>query len=324
MYAPKTGDRPSAGHSPATFSSSGEEALRERWWLALKDADLAAAVDRALESNFDLATAWQRLREAQAIADRTSSALYPDLQAQAGAEWNGGGRNEDSHTLFLGLASEYEVDLWGRISSAAEADRRTSERRPGGLSNRSPDALGGSRPDLVSIDGIPEQLSATEAQVAVLENRLAVRPVGHPRGKGILRQESCLPCPPLPETGLPADLVRRRPDVQRAYLQLQAADQDLAAAVSNRYPRLSLSASISTAERDAVNLFDRWTRTLAGNLVAPLFDAGGRRAEVDRNEAIKQQFLFEMGRQDVARRDYEIIDDTMLSKMKGSSSGSLS
>lgn len=97
--------------------------------------------------------------------------------------------------------------------------------------------------------------------------------------------------PALPETGVPLELIQRRPDVQSIYYALRAADRDLAAAISSQYPRLSLSASASSVADNVGNLFKDWTLSLAGNLLAPVFYAGRLRAEVDRNEAVKAELL---------------------------------
>ena len=47
-----------------------------------------------------------------------------------------------------------------------------------------------------------------------------------------------------------------------ALLRLAGADRDLAAAISNRYPQLSLTASESVAGDSPGRMFDDWLRTL--------------------------------------------------------------
>ena len=91
--------------------------------------------------------------------------------------------------------------------------------------------------------------------------------------------------PPLPATGLQSSLLERRPDVRAAWLQLQAADQRVAAAVADRFPRLSLTGRASTTDEQIEDLFDDWLATLAANLLAPLIDGGRRIAEVERSQA---------------------------------------
>jgi len=101
--------------------------------------------------------------------------------------------------------------------------------------------------------------------------------------------------PALPKTGLPADLVWRRPDVRAAALRLAAADHTLAAAVADTYPRISLSARASTSGPKVRDLFDNWLGTLAANLTAPILDGSGRQAEIDRTRAVTDQRLTEYG-----------------------------
>lgn len=92
--------------------------------------------------------------------------------------------------------------------------------------------------------------------------------------------------PAMPDPGLPSEVLLRRPDVRLAYRQVQAADHRLAAAIADQYPRVSLSANVETTAPSVSDLFDDWLANLAGNLVQPLIDAGRRRAEVQRREAV--------------------------------------
>ena len=92
--------------------------------------------------------------------------------------------------------------------------------------------------------------------------------------------------PPLPKLGVPADVLWRRPDVRRDFRQLQAADQRLAAAVADQYPRISLAASVETSAVSVHDLFDDWLANLAANAIQPLFDGARRKAEVQRQQAV--------------------------------------
>ncbi len=83
--------------------------------------------------------------------------------------------------------------------------------------------------------------------------------------------------PALPATGVPATILGQRPDVAAAWARVEAADRAVAQAVAERYPRLSLSASLASTGQ-----LEGWLANLAANLVAPLFDGGSRAAAVDR------------------------------------------
>ena len=93
--------------------------------------------------------------------------------------------------------------------------------------------------------------------------------------------------PPMPSLGVPADVLLRRPDVRQSYRQVQAADQRLAAAIADQYPRISISANVETSSATSVrDLFDDWLANLAANAIGPLFDGGRRKAEVQRQQAV--------------------------------------
>jgi NodT family efflux transporter outer membrane factor (OMF) lipoprotein len=140
-----------------------------------------------------------------------------------------------------------------------------------------------------------ERLSDIEGETRVLQNQLAVL-LGQSPGQSSLPNGQSLPAlPPLPDTGVPAELVQRRPDLQQAWQVVRAADQDLAAAISNRFPRISIEASVSAQANDASELFDNWLATLAGNLLVPLVDGGERRADVRRSEAALEALIQEYG-----------------------------
>lgn len=134
-----------------------------------------------------------------------------------------------------------------------------------------------------------------ETNLKLLENRLSVL-LGRPPQNIENFRPGVLPAlPPLPETGLPLELIRRRPDLQQAYNLVLAADREMAFAIRSKFPVISLDATGSFRAADVSNLFENWTYSLAGNLVAPLIYGGRLSAEVDRAEAVKNQLLFEYG-----------------------------
>jgi NodT family efflux transporter outer membrane factor (OMF) lipoprotein len=129
-----------------------------------------------------------------------------------------------------------------------------------------------------------------ETQLGILEHQLAIL-VGRAPGAVTLPTNSDLPqLAPLPATGLPSELLRRRPDLQASLLRLQAADARAAAAVAARYPRLDLSAALTTPGASG-GVFDNWLGNILAQLSLPLFDGGKRRAEVTRTQAVVEESL---------------------------------
>jgi len=139
------------------------------------------------------------------------------------------------------------------------------------------------------------QRITAETRIRLVEHQLAVLLGRFPMQNHSHKFSGLPDLPPLPKTGIPVELIRRRPDVQSSYNLLLAADRELASAISSRYPRLSLTASVSSAADNVNNLFKDWAYVMAGNLLAPVFTSGRLRADVDRTEAIKNQRLYEYG-----------------------------
>lgn len=133
------------------------------------------------------------------------------------------------------------------------------------------------------------------AAIGVLEHQLAVLLGKAPKTVDIPKTIEFPAFPELPETGLTSDLLQRRPDLRRAYFKVQAADQRIAAAIADRFPKISLSAGIDTSAPDLQSLFNNWLATLAGNLVLPIIDGHRRAAEVERNEALAKAALNDYG-----------------------------
>jgi NodT family efflux transporter outer membrane factor (OMF) lipoprotein len=93
--------------------------------------------------------------------------------------------------------------------------------------------------------------------------------------------------------GLPADIVRRRPDLVAAEKRLAAAYARVLESKRALYPRISLTASGGTSSDELKNLVngDYSVWNLVGNLLQPLFQGGRLRAGVALSEAREQENL---------------------------------
>jgi multidrug efflux system outer membrane protein len=113
--------------------------------------------------------------------------------------------------------------------------------------------------------------------------------------------------PPVPD-GLPADLLRRRPDIIQAEQTLVAADRTLDSARAAMLPNLALTGSaglvLSTALANPVGVF-----TLGGSVLAPIFDAGRTRAQADVATARRDQAAFAYRR--TALQAFREVEDAL-------------
>lgn len=139
------------------------------------------------------------------------------------------------------------------------------------------------------------QLGLTKSEEAVVAHRLAVL-LGKPPGQIDTGASAALPeVPPLPATGVPSLLLKRRPDIRAARRRVEAADHRLAAAIADRYPTLSLTGSVSTqpGELNDWDLNPIWN--LVAGLAAPILDGGRRAAEVERRRALMAELVASYG-----------------------------
>jgi NodT family efflux transporter outer membrane factor (OMF) lipoprotein len=158
-----------------------------------------------------------------------------------------------------------------------------------------------------------EQIIVVKADIEVLEHRMAVL-TGQPPQTATYSPGSAFPeLPPIPYTGLPSELLNRRPDVRANFSALAAADQDLAAAVRDQYPRLDLSASLINAAESPETLFRDWFFSIGGQLLGPILDGKQRRSEVERRQALVCQRFSEY-RQSILVALQEVEDGLALER----------
>jgi NodT family efflux transporter outer membrane factor (OMF) lipoprotein len=164
------------------------------------------------------------------------------------------------------------------------------------------------------LESTQDQKIMLETDQRLLRNQLSVLLGKQPQTELEAYIDSLPDLPPLPETGLPLELVRRRPDIQTAYNLLLAADRDMATAVTSKYPRLALSFSVQQRSNDYSSLFQDWAYSIAGNLVAPLLYGGRLRAEAERTEAVKYQRLYEYGQTVLIA--FREVEDALIKELK--------
>ena len=117
-----------AGTIPPAYSLyTAEAGYGQRWWRSFNDAELSRLVEAGLADNFSIQQAWARLAQVRAQAVQAGADLYPDLTGTGDAlyarqETSGDSRGPRTiRDYSIGLASSYELDLWGRIRAQKRA-----------------------------------------------------------------------------------------------------------------------------------------------------------------------------------------------------------
>ena len=89
----------------------------------------------------------------------------------------------------------------------------------------------------------------------------------------------------------PRQLLADRPDLRAAFLALQAADHEVAAAIAERLPRLSIGLSYGGSGGNLANIGTNTVLSAAGGLLAPIFDAGRLKAKAAQRRAEAVELL---------------------------------
>ncbi len=93
-----------------------------KWFDLFQDDALRGLIADALQANYDIRIAAQRILEAEGQLAATRSALFPQFGAQVGASRDGVNSPIQSTAGAFGVAS-WEIDLFGKLRRATEASR---------------------------------------------------------------------------------------------------------------------------------------------------------------------------------------------------------
>jgi NodT family efflux transporter outer membrane factor (OMF) lipoprotein len=203
-------------------------------------------------------------------------ALFISISAQA------------ADLYYLAVEQRAQLELSDRtIASFQDTLERVERRYRGGL--------------VPSLDVYQarQNLAAARSRRPLFESRLDVTLnallvlTGRFPGKEIGGDSRELKDAPVFETGLPSQLIARRPDISAALLRLKASDKKIASAVADRFPSFDLTGSYGGTSDQLKNILDSpnifWNILL--QISQPVFEAGKRKAEVERTEAVFREDL---------------------------------
>jgi len=282
------------------------------WQKIFTDPALRRLINEALDNNFDLKIAAQRVLQARALVGIVRSQQLPSINAggsfsalqlpQGLATTNSDGTaNDFIRGGGFSASAAWNLDFWGlyrRQSEAARAEllqsewaqratratlihdlasayyqlrsldsqleitKNTIRAREDSLKiTQSLDTYGaGSRADVRQAEellhtaqaNLPElrrQITAQENAISIL---LGHAPKDIDRGFAIDNQ----PHPPQVPTGLPSELLERRPDIRQAEASLMAANARVGVAKAQFFPQISLTSLGGSASNQLNSIFD--------------------------------------------------------------------
>jgi multidrug efflux system outer membrane protein len=137
------------------------------------------------------------------------------------------------------------------------------------------------------------QLPQLEQQIQQQENALNLLLGANPGPIAHTDPNALTPTPQDLPTGLPSQLLTRRPDIQQAEAQLKAANANIGVARAQFFPQLSLSASAGVSGNTFSNIFSTDSRTIfgIGSLTQPIFAGGRLRGQLNLSKATEQEMV---------------------------------
>ena len=146
-----------------------------------------------------------------------------------------------------------------------------------------------------NLESTRAQLPSLRSAIEEAKNRLAVLLGAFP---GLL-EDQLGPRKPIPQApmevaiGVPAETLRRRPDVRRAERQLAAQTARVGVATADLYPTFSLPGSIGLEALTTHNYFDTANRawSIAGSFAWTIFKGGAIRQSIEVQNALQEQAL---------------------------------
>lgn len=137
------------------------------------------------------------------------------------------------------------------------------------------------------------QLPQIEEQIQQQENALNLL-LGQNPGPVVHTDPNALtPSPQDLPTGLPSQLLERRPDIQQAEATLISANAQIGVARAQFFPNLSISGSGGVGGDSLASIFDPAGKTIygIGTLAQPIFEGGKLRGQLHLSQETKQEMV---------------------------------
>ncbi|MCU0734616.1 MAG: efflux transporter outer membrane subunit [Methylotetracoccus sp.] len=192
--------------------------------------------------------------------------------------------------LDLRLAQRQIAIARDNLATQADTHQLTRQRNRAGLTSE------------LDVTQARSQVATTEAQIPKFEARMnvAIHALAVLVGRNpsdlnrMLLPAGAIPVSPLRVIAdLPSDLMRRRPDIQRAERHLAAATAEVGRATAELYPKLNLATFLGFQNNDVTDftlLGKSWS--IGSTLTAPVFYWGANIANLEAKEAGSREALW--------------------------------
>ena len=204
---------------------------------------------------------------------------------QGYAKWMGA--VEDYRAVKMTLIAEAATAYFNLVALDNELDivQRTLRNRSESVEKAKLRFEGGLTSELVYQQACVEYASTAslvpslQQRISTTENQLKLL-MGEFPGESVGRIGSMVEIPDSARfsIGLPSQLINRRPDIRSANQKLMAASAQVGVDYADRFPRLTISLVGGAENDDLTALLKSPFSYIGGNLIAPLFDFGKKKA----------------------------------------------
>lgn len=207
-----------------------------------------------------------------------------DAEMQAAVE----GEHAALLTMVSDVAATY-IDLRGAQSRRAILQRSLATQRD--LLQLTRDRRNAGLTSDLDVENATAEVGTTQAEVPLADREITVdvnelselmaRPPEALRAQ-LSQVRAVPPVPPVVPIGLPSDLARRRPDVRQAEANLHAATAEIGVAISNYFPKLTLTAGGGFQSEGLSQLIETASHfaSIGPAIELPIFEGGRLRATV--------------------------------------------
>jgi NodT family efflux transporter outer membrane factor (OMF) lipoprotein len=355
---------PAAFKESALWAKAGQgaqtPAVSDAWWQLFGDAELDRLQAQLLVGNENLQGLAAQVAQAKALLDAAQGARSPTLTAglnASRADAAGDAGSKPRNSFGLQASASWELDLWGRLSGAAnvaesrfrasELDLASARLSAQATLTQTYLALQAAKAQEALLTrslavytrslelararyetGVAAQTDVLQAQTqlkttqiqqaearsqqALLSHALASL-LGKVPSEIEPRAGAILPAVPAVPSLVPADLLKRRPDIAAAQERVKAAYAQVGVSEAALLPALSLSGSFGYRGGEIgqliTNPHQAWS--LGAGLLQTLLDGGIKRAATEQARAQAEQAASTL-RQTVLNAMVEVEDNLVL------------
>ena len=218
-------------------------------------------------------------------------------------------------TAWLGIVSEQEKEQVLKVQFQRTQDALTAITRRFAMGKNSVTNIWQQQKLLKTIE---VQQEKNQTNLFLHQQTLALW-LGIPTAKLVNIQFNTLPTlPEIPKIGIPAQVLKFRPDIEHAFAKIQSANESLSVAIAAQYPRITLRANYSTSSNSFKDLFDDWQGNLIASLTMPLFDAGTTQLVIEQRTLALKALMYDYQQvwlQAIASVNQVLINEAQLLKV---------